>query len=585
MANQKHDELLKQIMSVFEKNGPDAALSYIEDCIKKDPNSPEVYLIRGEFYLDGTGNIEGALKDFEKVIKINPNEPKAYYHRGLLYARTGSDNKALNDFSKAIELDANYAEAYANRANMYLKLDELQKAISDCTKAIEISQSNVEPYFNRGLAYMNMNEPAKALEDYNKVIELDPDNVEAYFRRGFLHSHFGNLQEAIRDYEKFLELDPNNKNATLVRDTLSDLRSGKIPSEDTFTGKKSKLPQIIIMIIGAAIGGGVIGSFVAAPRLSTSTDVIIGALIGVFFGIGLGPFLGSVKEWFGRIWNIKYVIKEEQAKRADRLEGCLYGLFYGLLGWGILGFFKLGWALIKSPFVAIYELVSNAKQEHSRIVWAIVGIVLGLVVIAIFIHLFNKSSEPISESEMLTEIEESIISKKSSKPIVTSGVFTDSRDNKTYKTIKIGEQTWLAENLDYEMKGSECYNHNPENCQEYGRLYHWEPALKACPSGWHLPKDYEWVTLADYVGSNAGIKLKSKSGWDSNGTDEYGFSALPSGTGKSDGSFIMLGKYGYWWSIGEGTDAYYRYISSEDNNLNRLSSTKKGLFPIRCIQD
>jgi len=136
------------------------------------------------------------------------------------------------------------------------------------------------------------------------------------------------------------------------------------------------------------------------------------------------------------------------------------------------------------------------------------------------------------------------------------------------------------------MKGSKCYNHNPENCQKYGRLYNWEPALKACPSGWHLPKDYEWAALADYVGSGAGKKLKSKSGWDSNGngTDEYGFSALPGGTGKSDGSFIMLGKYSYWWSVGDGTTDYYRYMSYEDANLSRLNSTKKGSFPIRCVQ-
>jgi len=227
MANQKYDELFKQVTSVFEKNGPDAAFSYIEDCIKKTPNSPEIYLISGEFYLE-VGDIEGALKDFEKAIKINPNESQAYYDRGLLYARTGSDiNKALNDFSKAIELDANYAEAYANRANMYLKLREPQKAIIDCTKAIELSQDNFEPYFNRGLAYANTGEFAKALEDYNKVIELSPENIEAYLKRGILSQQLGNASDAIHDYEKFLELDPNNKNAALARDALRDLRSGK----------------------------------------------------------------------------------------------------------------------------------------------------------------------------------------------------------------------------------------------------------------------------------------------------------------------------------------------------------------------
>ncbi|MDR2594199.1 MAG: WG repeat-containing protein [Fibromonadaceae bacterium] len=191
-----------------------------------------------------------------------------------------------------------------------------------------------------------------------------------------------------------------------------------------------------------------------------------------------------------------------------------------------------------------------------------------------------KASEE-AESEAEAEVEAEV----GPTDNVSSNSFTDSRDGTAYKTVTIGNQIWMAENLNYEIEGSKCYNNNSANCQKYGLLYSWAAAAKACPSGWHLPKDYEWEVLANYIGSDAGRKLKAKSGWDSNGTDEYGFSALPSGTGKSDGTFIMLGSYGYWWSVGEGTDAYYRYISSENNNLNKLSSTKKGLFPIRCLQD
>ena len=144
-------------------------------------------------------------------------------------------------------------------------------------------------------------------------------------------------------------------------------------------------------------------------------------------------------------------------------------------------------------------------------------------------------------------------------------MLTDSRDGKKYKTVKIGEQTWMAENLNYEMKSSLCYDNKPSNCKNYGRLYSQDVAQSVCPEGWHLPDTTEFLILIDAVGleRSAGRVLKSRSGWksnshkdvdglvpvselmsligksnsskDGNGTDDYGFSALPAGsmTGKS----------------------------------------------------
>jgi uncharacterized protein (TIGR02145 family) len=176
-----------------------------------------------------------------------------------------------------------------------------------------------------------------------------------------------------------------------------------------------------------------------------------------------------------------------------------------------------------------------------------------------------------------------------------SGTFTDSRDKKTYKTVKIGSQTWLAENLNYEAKGSLCYGNKKEFCDKYGRLYDWNTAKAACPSGWHLPSKDEWQVLADVVGGNgeAGKKLKAKSGWNDyegksgNGTDIYGFSALPGGHYRS-GGFWSVGEGGDWWSTSEGSidyAAYYRNMYYEVGYLHDYDGDKNHLRSVRCLKD
>jgi uncharacterized protein (TIGR02145 family) len=180
---------------------------------------------------------------------------------------------------------------------------------------------------------------------------------------------------------------------------------------------------------------------------------------------------------------------------------------------------------------------------------------------------------------------------------VSGGAFTDSRDKKKYKAIKIGTQTWMAENLNYNVSGSKCYNNKPANCDKYGRLYNWSTAMKACPKGWHLPSDAEWTALTNYVESNSGCSkcagkhLKSASGWDSysgiSNLDTYGFSALPGGLGDSGGSFRSVGIGGYWWSSSESgsDDAYFRYMYYDIEYAYYFNYVKSNLYSVRCLKD
>jgi len=169
-------------------------------------------------------------------------------------------------------------------------------------------------------------------------------------------------------------------------------------------------------------------------------------------------------------------------------------------------------------------------------------------------------------------------------------IFTDNRDNKKYKTVKIGNQTWMAENLNYNASGK-CYENNESNCKKYGRLYDWNAARKICPSGWHLPSKAEWEVLTAVVGGEKteGKHLKAKLGWDnnSNGLDTYDFSALPGGYYSSDGNFYSIGSTGYWWSstASNARNSYYRSIYYRNENASWGDDYKSDLYSVRCIQN
>ena len=177
----------------------------------------------------------------------------------------------------------------------------------------------------------------------------------------------------------------------------------------------------------------------------------------------------------------------------------------------------------------------------------------------------------------------------------SSGTFTDKRDGKTYKTVVIGRKRWMAENLNYQPQSgnSWCYDNDNSNCGKYGRLYDWNTAKAICSPGWHLPSRQEWNYLVTTVGDDkvAGKKLKAESGWDyknksDNGTDDFGFSALPSGGRKTDGSFHNIGYYGYWWTATESGNgsAYTRYVHYGDN-MKEYNDGKSYGFSVRCVED
>ena len=183
----------------------------------------------------------------------------------------------------------------------------------------------------------------------------------------------------------------------------------------------------------------------------------------------------------------------------------------------------------------------------------------------------------------------SLPSSSSVVPSSSSVIVAVSCDMK-YRTVVIGSQTWMAENLNCDVEGSKCYSDDPANCSKYGRLYNWKTAMVVCPKGWHLPSDNEWYNLIYFVGDSiSGAELKAKSGWydDGNGTDTYGFSALPGGIGESDGKFRDIGEYGVWWSSRENYeyDAYGWLMYYGDDFARYSVGVKEYSLSVRCLKD
>ena len=197
---------------------------------------------------------------------------------------------------------------------------------------------------------------------------------------------------------------------------------------------------------------------------------------------------------------------------------------------------------------------------------------------------------------------------------VVMGEMTDSRDGQTYKTVTIGTQTWMAQNLNYESVNSFCYVGNASNCTKYGRLYTWaaamdsvgwwstngkgcgylrtciirNPARGICPEGWHVPAWKEWETLYSAMGSSAyAMQAEGFAKWP-NATDAYAFSALPAGGNRND-RFSDEGSDAYFWSTYELNTSYTGvwHLSVGDAGIRGGYSDagKFNGFSVRCVKD
>ena len=199
---------------------------------------------------------------------------------------------------------------------------------------------------------------------------------------------------------------------------------------------------------------------------------------------------------------------------------------------------------------------------------------------------------------------------------ISYGEMTDARNDRTYRTVKIGKQTWMAENLNLEMKGAYCYDYDSRKCDEYGRYYDWPTAVGkpdctykdtcgvapvvqgVCPDGWHLPSLEEWDALFEFVGGDfvAGAKLRSINGWSYSkvdGSDTYGFRALPGGNRRGSIAWEFdVDAYTFtdmsgalFWVSSEISKTGGWFVTVDEEKIARVTGGKDQWLTVRCIMD
>ena len=194
----------------------------------------------------------------------------------------------------------------------------------------------------------------------------------------------------------------------------------------------------------------------------------------------------------------------------------------------------------------------------------------------------SKKEISISKPVIKKPIKEQEQSKSSDQSDSKLGTYTDPRDGQVYKTVEINGKTWLAENLNYDTSdGCWFYNNDPKNGEQYGRLYTWRSAQKACPPGWHLPTDKEWKALLNNVNIFEKVALQFIK------SDLTGIDGLFGGFCWGDGTFKDIGVQSNYWSITKrywGFARCYGFSFNEKVHAEGFMSHSSGLS-VRCLKD
>lgn len=206
----------------------------------------------------------------------------------------------------------------------------------------------------------------------------------------------------------------------------------------------------------------------------------------------------------------------------------------------------------------------------------------------------SEISQGINSSSSALLSSSSVVVSSSSVAVWVCGDSTVSRGGVEYKTVLINEQCWTKENMKYEPSTGTtmCYDNLESNCETYGRLYDYEAAALACPSGFRLPTQEEMIAMQEYSGADmydAGKHLKTTTGWTGeNGDDFLGFSALPGGRCDEEQTCRNIGATGYWWTSTEkvkNSNHYTLFLTGDTDSFSASTTMDNDQYiSVRCVK-
>lgn len=247
----------------------------------------------------------------------------------------------------------------------------------------------------------------------------------------------------------------------------------------------------------------------------------------------------------------------------------------------------------------------------SFIAFIVAAVVIIAVAACLIVYIVRKAAKQESPEAQNNTPYEDCLAKNASA--FKYGTLTDARDGETYRTVQIGGQVWMAENLRYNAEGSYAPGNEESNVKRYGRLYTWTSALDIpaefseqspsnnlemyrkikgdnyqgiAPEGWHIPSLKEWETLMDNLPAKSnGEELRSKCSWQKPGTDTLGFFALPAGYRFDNGSFCHFGKRTRFWCKDEyGSSNAYR-LSLTEESMDIEGVYRSDAISVRCVKN
>ncbi|MFC1934882.1 tetratricopeptide repeat protein [Chloroflexota bacterium] len=222
LTQKKTPKQLRKVIDLASRGKRRDAITEITNYIKKKPNDPMAYILRGDLY-DDMGQKEVAIDDYSEAIRLQPELSGAYDKRATAYAELGRLSEAIQEHKKAIEIKPK-ALYYYNMAVAYDSLNDNRNAIYSNTKALELDNGHTQAYYMRGISYSQIGDYQKAIADYNKALALVPEFIrDVYFRRAEAYQEVGKKTLALADFRKAMEHTYDQENLEIIEDKIQEL--------------------------------------------------------------------------------------------------------------------------------------------------------------------------------------------------------------------------------------------------------------------------------------------------------------------------------------------------------------------------